>query len=167
MIAPLLPILIVWPVKQTHLCKPFQKYVASGATPTVFYGHTCATCAPMLEYACLGWGPSALRTAYLMQELESVQKRATRIILSIRDISYHDALAALELQVWKFVWVTLSWGLAKCCCLTLLIVTFYHQKPWQSAVQRQKLKLVPVRARTNRYQNSFVPFFLHQLYNSA
>ena len=33
-----------------------------------------------------------------MQELESVQKRATRIILSNRDISYHDALAILELQ---------------------------------------------------------------------
>ena len=30
-------------------------------------------------------------TLYLMQELESVQKWATRIILSNRDISYHDA----------------------------------------------------------------------------
>ena len=33
-----------------------------------------------------------------MQELESVRKRATRIILSNRDILNHDALATLELQ---------------------------------------------------------------------
>ena len=52
----------------------------------------------ILEYACPVWGPSVLRTTYIMQELESVQKRVTRIILSNIDISYHDALATLELQ---------------------------------------------------------------------
>ena len=53
---------------------------------------------PILEYACPVRGLSVLRTDCLIQELESVQKKATRIILSNRDISYHDALATLELQ---------------------------------------------------------------------
>ena len=33
-----------------------------------------------------------------MQELESVQKPEAKIILSNRDLSYHDALATLEFQ---------------------------------------------------------------------
>ena len=45
----------------------------------------------ILEHGCPVWAPSVLRTTYLMQELESVQKRTTRI-------PYHGALATLELQ---------------------------------------------------------------------
>ena len=90
---------------------------------------------PILQYACPVWGSSVLKTTYVMQELESVQKWAARIILSNRDISYLDALAPLNSKVWNSVWGSLSGGLAKCYCLTLLTVIFYHQKPWQSSIQ--------------------------------
>ena len=54
---------------------------------SVLQAYLCYVC-PMLGYACPVWDPSVLRIAY-MQKLVSVQKRATRIILSKRDISYH------------------------------------------------------------------------------
>ena len=41
---------------------------------------------PTLEYAYLVWVPSILRTMYLCQELESVQKRVIAVILDRRDI---------------------------------------------------------------------------------
>ena len=114
---------------------------------------------PILEYACPVWGPSVLRTTYLMQELESVQKRATRIILSNIDISYHDALATLELQSLELRLGDLILRFGK-----MLLSNPPHRDilpPEALTVSRtrQKLKLVPERARTNRYQNSFVPFF--------
>jgi len=95
-----------------------------------------------------------------MQELEPVQKRATRIILSNRDISYHDALATLELQNLELHLGELILRFGK-----MLLSSPAHRDilpPSALTVSRtrQKLKLVPEHARTNRYQNSFVPFLL-------
>ena len=56
---------------------------------------------PLLEYACPVWGPSAIRTANLLRDIECVQKRATSIILRNRDIPYDQALAKLNLSPLK------------------------------------------------------------------
>ena len=100
-----------------------------------------------------------------MQELESVQKRATRIILSTRDISYHDALATLALQSSELRLGDLSLRFGK-----MLLSNPAHRDilpPEALTINRtrQKLKLVPV-CRINRYKNSFVPFF-PSIYNRA
>ena len=59
----------------------------SANTESIKYAYI-AYVRPILEYACPVWMPSALRTVYLCQELESVQKRAVSIILDRRDIPY-------------------------------------------------------------------------------
>ncbi|XP_065582837.1 uncharacterized protein LOC136041954 [Artemia franciscana] len=52
---------------------------------------------PVLEYASPLWGPASLRTVYLIQELESVQKRAVFIIIGDRQLSYGEALVKIDL----------------------------------------------------------------------
>jgi len=114
---------------------------------------------PILEYACPVRGLSVLRTDCLIQELESVQKKATRIILSNRDISYHDALATLELQSLELRLGELILRLGKILLSNPAHRDILPPEALTVSRTRQKLKLVPVRAWTNRYQNAFVPFF--------
>ncbi|XP_065584835.1 uncharacterized protein LOC136043810 [Artemia franciscana] len=121
---------------------------------------------PMLESACPVWDPSVLRTIYLMQDLDSVQKRATRIILSNRDISYHNTLETLELQSLELRLGELILRFGKMLLSNPAHRDILPQEALTVSRSRQKLKLVPERARTNRYQNSFVPFFT-SIYNSA
>ena len=47
---------------------------------------------PILEYACPVWVHSTLRTVYLCQELQSVQKRVVSIILGCGDIPQEKSL---------------------------------------------------------------------------
>ena len=46
---------------------------------------------PFLEYCCTVWGPQTQNIAYMADELEHVQKRATRIILGPSFSSYESA----------------------------------------------------------------------------
>ena len=69
-------------------------------TKSLLHAYTCYV-RPLLEYACPVWGPSAIRTAYLLRDTECVQKRATRIILRDRGIPYDQALAKLNLSPLK------------------------------------------------------------------
>ena len=74
----------------------------SANTESIKYAYI-AYVRPILEYACPVRVFSALRTVYLCQELESVQKRAASIILGHCDISYEKALEVLglpSLQNW-------------------------------------------------------------------
>ena len=52
---------------------------------------------PFLEYCCPVWGPQTQNIAYMADELEHVQKRATRIILGPSFSSYESALELLNL----------------------------------------------------------------------
>ena len=51
---------------------------------------------PFLEYCCPVWGPQTQNTAYMVDELENVQKRATRIKLGPNFSSYESALELLN-----------------------------------------------------------------------
>ena len=52
---------------------------------------------PFLEYCCPVWGPQTQNIAYMTDELEHVQKCATRIILGPRFSRYESALEFLNL----------------------------------------------------------------------
>ena len=84
------------------------------------------------------------------------QKWVTRIILSNRNIFYHDALAALEFQRLELRLCDPILRFGK--MLVSNPAPFYILPPEAPTVSRtrQKLKRVPVGARTNRYNNSLV-----------
>ena len=69
-------------------------------TKSLLHAYTCYVCL-LLEYACPVWGPSAIHTAYLLRDIECIQKRATRIILRDHGIPYDQALAKLNLSPLK------------------------------------------------------------------
>ncbi|XP_065557774.1 uncharacterized protein LOC136025719 [Artemia franciscana] len=113
----------------------------------------------VLEYTSPLWGPAALRTVYLIQELESVQKRAVFIIIDDRQLSYGEALVKLDLPTLaqRYEQIILRFGkflLSKPQHRDILPPT----APLNNRTRHQN-KLVPVASRTNRHANSFVPFF--------
>ena len=120
---------------------------------------------PILEYACPVWAPSAIATAYLCQELESVQKRAVSIILGSRDIPYEKALEPLELPSLQNQYETLIMSFGKVLLSKSQYRDILHDQSLPSKTRKQD-KLVPVKARTNRYGNSFVPVFV-DMYNKS
>ena len=62
--------------------------------------YTCYV-GPLLEYTCPVWGPQVLYIDLLNDELEAVQKRALKIILGIKYVTYDSALVALQIPILK------------------------------------------------------------------
>ena len=109
--------------------------------------------------------PQHERTMYLCQELESVQKRAVSIILGRRDIPYEKALEVLGLPSLQNRYETLIMSFGKYLLSKYQHCDILPDQPLPSRTRKQD-KLVPVKARTNRYGNSFVPVFV-KMYNKS
>ena len=115
---------------------------------------------PFLEYCCPVWGPQTQNIAYMTDELEHVQKRATRIILGPRFISYESALELLNLPTLfdRRHELIMKFG-------NSLLTNEKHRSifPPSASISRYTRhynKLEPVKCRTNRFANSFVPYFV-------
>ena len=85
-----------------------------------------------------------------MQELESVQNGAARIILSNWDISYHDALATLELKSLQLRLGDLILRFGKMLLSNPAHCDILPPEALTVGRTRQKLRPVPLCARTNR-----------------
>ena len=95
------PILIQLPTRLMQAFRHLPKMRRFGCdTESLLHAYMCYVC-PLLEYACPVWGPSAICTAYLLHDIERIQKRATRIILQNCDIPYDQALTKLNLSPLK------------------------------------------------------------------
>ena len=65
-------------------------------TESLLHANMCLV-RPLLECVSLVLGPSAIRTAYLLRDVEFIQKRETRIIFRSRKIPYDEDLVKLNL----------------------------------------------------------------------
>ena len=90
-------------------------------------------------------------------------KTGDRDHLSNRDISYHDALATLELQSSELRLGDFILRFSKMLPSNPAYGDILPPEAPTVSRTRQKLKLVPVRAWTNHYQNSFFPFLRHYI----
>lgn len=111
---------------------------------------------PKLTYASPAWSPCL--TATQLGRLERVQKRAIKIILGTSYTTYNDALATLRLTTLAAHYTTRleQFGLQ-------LLVNPRHRDllppdapPPRRALRRYN-RLVPIKARTERYNHSTVP----------
>jgi len=111
---------------------------------------------PKLTYASPAWSPSLTATQLL--QLERVQKRAAKIILGPVYTSYDSALAALGLTSLATHYSTSlqQFGLKLLCHPRHRDLLPPDAPPPRRAL-RAANKLVPIRARTDRYHRSTVP----------
>ena len=121
---------------------------------------------PLLEYAVAVWGPFVQSTHYLCDDLESLQKRAVNIIVGNRSDDYNKLLQELNLESLSDRRLSLIMSLGKS-----LLSSPHHRLilPPDAPVNqrtRSQLKLQPPVCRTNRYKNTFVPFFV-EAYNKT
>ena len=118
---------------------------------------------PILEYADVVWHSSL--TAKQCNDIESIQKRACRTILGRQYLSYNDALDSCKLD-------TLSGrrdshcrrfaeGLSQSRRTSSLIPPTRGE--CHGRALRNNKKILPPRARTERYKNSPVPYFIELL----
>ena len=113
---------------------------------------------PILEYACPVWGPQIHNIEYLSDDVEGVQKRAVKIILKEKFVDYKSALESLKIETLRDRRFQLIMRFGQ------ILASPKHRHflpPAANSVvnTRKKNKLVPVPCRTNRFNNSFVPFF--------
>ena len=132
-------------------------------TESLLYAYMCYVCL-LLEHACPVWGPSATRTAYLLRDIECVQKRATRIILRNHDIPYDQALAKLNLSPLKVHLEHLIQQFGNSVLSNKSHQSILPKPAPPNSQTRLKNKLVPPKVQTNHYANSFVPFFTSIFY---
>lgn len=120
---------------------------------------------PILEYACPVWGPQVQNTAYMSEVLESVQKRAVKAILSDQYTDYESALSQLNLPSLHDRRFQLI-----CKFGQFLLTSDKHRNilppmlTKKVTTRSKATKLAQPKCRTNRFSNSFVPFYV-SVYN--
>ena len=118
---------------------------------------------PILEYCCPVWGPQAQNTAYMSEELEDVQKRATKIILGPRYESYEHALVVMSLPTLFARRHDLIMRFGKSLMSNEKHRSILPPTAPTPKLTRHQNRLQPVKCRTNRFANSFVPYFVSVL----
>ena len=115
---------------------------------------------PFLEYCCPVWGSQTQNTAYMADELEHFQKRATRIIFGPSFSSYESALGLLNLPTLFDRRHELIMKFGKWISTNEKNRSILPPSASISRHSRHCNKLEPVKCRTNRFANSFVPYFV-------
>ena len=86
-----------------------------------------------------------------MYDIESVQKRAVRIILGSRDIPYQEALITLNIQCLEQRLCDLIMRFGKALLLDPVHQGILPADCPPDSRTRQKSKLIPIHAQTNQY----------------
>jgi hypothetical protein len=133
----------------------------------------CSYIRPCLEYACPVWHPGLTKDQ--CSKIESIQKRAVKIILGTAYTTYNEGLARLELitlESRRHI-LTMNFGLK---CLNSdyhrrFLPPFKENPPTLPNTRRNALRapntqldLYP-QMLTMRYKNSFVPYFVSYFNN--
>ena len=137
--------------------RKFQFTVKTMLTLYIWYIRTT------LEYACPVWHPGLTNQQHT--ELERIQKRCLRIILGNQYVSYAEALQRLNIST--------LYDRRERLCLRLgrsILRSPEHRDllpPTMGQVHgrntRRRNLLRPIRARTARYKNTFIPYIVKRL----
>ena len=133
----------------------------------------CSYIRPCLEYACPVWHPELTKSQ--CSKIESIQKRAIKIILGTSYTTYDEGLARLELTTLESRrhFLTMNFG-HKCLSSDYhrrLLPPFKENPPILPNTRlnarrapNTQLDLCP-QMLTMRYKNSFVPYFVSHFNN--
>ena len=122
---------------------------------------------PILEYACPVWGPQVNNTIYLSDQLESIQKRAVKVILCDAFTEYKLALSTLQIPSLQERHLSLILEFGQYLLRSdkyrsiLPPVLVKHRSTRLKKIDR----LAAPPSRTNRFSNSFIPFFVSKYNN--
>ena len=122
---------------------------------------------PYLEYACPVWHPGISREE--SEKIESIQKRALRIIFKVGKVPYSLLLKKASLKTLEQRRISLCLRFAKNAITNPRTASIFPKRHSPSRIRTPRAvsepipALSPIRCVTSRYERTFIPFITEKI----